>query len=38
LNQSRAEAGEIAKKSLLERNNFKNMVDAGSKGSEINIS
>jgi DNA-directed RNA polymerase II subunit RPB1 len=38
LNECRDNAGTKAQKSLYEINNFKNMVNAGSKGSNINIS
>ena len=38
LNAARDKTGSSAQKSLLEFNNFKTMVVAGSKGSKINIS
>ncbi|OAF66258.1 hypothetical protein A3Q56_06013 [Intoshia linei] len=38
LNNARDKTGSSAQKSLSERNNFKSMVVAGSKGSKINIS
>jgi len=38
LNECRDNAGTKAQKSLIEINNFKTMVNAGSKGSNINIS
>lgn len=38
LNKAREDAGKAATKSLTPFNNAKQMVDAGSKGSEINIS
>ena len=37
LNEARDKAGRFAQKSLSERNNIKRMVNAGSKGSDINI-
>lgn len=37
LNKAQEEAGKIGRKSLSEDNRFKIMVDAGSKGSNINI-
>jgi DNA-directed RNA polymerase II subunit RPB1 len=38
LNTSRVEAGKVVKRSLPARNGFKNMVQSGSKGSDLNIS
>ena len=38
LNEARDKTGASAQKSLSEFNNFKVMVNAGSKGSKINIS
>ena len=38
LNQAASEAGKIGKKKLSKNNNFVIMVNAGSKGSELNIS
>jgi len=37
LNTARDNSGNLATKSLSMRNNIKAMVNAGSKGSEINI-
>jgi DNA-directed RNA polymerase II subunit RPB1 len=38
LNKATAESGEIGRKKLSKQNNFVTMVNAGSKGSELNLS
>ena len=38
LNKATAESGEIGRKKLSKNNNFVTMVNAGSKGSDLNLS